>query len=308
VRLKPTLLALIAIFILSMMDAMIKHAAIDHGTLQIVLMRFAMGTLVVGILFGFLFPGWPSWHVIRINGLRGFLVVFTALTFFYGLSVLPLAGALALSFLSPIFVAGLGVLILKEKAGSNILAGLLLGTVGMVVMVLGLQTGTSTPRPLSGIIAAIVSAFSYGLAIVLLRARATRDPVITIVLIQHAVPALIAGLLALGVWVFATPGLDSVPQAIRFSPLTGEAWLWFLAVGLCGALGHVILATAFSKAEAASLAPLDYTSLIWAVIFGYLFFDEVPGLSTLLGAVLIAAGAFVTSAGSPAKPKLLGEV
>jgi drug/metabolite transporter (DMT)-like permease len=303
----PPLLAVIAIFILSVMDAMIKGISVDYGTLQVVQMRFLMGALVITCIFFALFPGWPSWEVIRINGVRGFLVVFTALTFFYGLSVLPLAEALALSFLSPIFIAILGVVILKEKAGGNIILGLILGTAGMMVMVIGLQTNEAGPRPALGIAAAILSAFSYGLAIVLLRARALKDPVVTIVLIQHLVPAIIVSLIGLIVWQFITPGLAAVPKAAQFQPLSGEALLWFLALGLCGAFGHLILATAFSRAAASSLAPLDYTSLIWAVLFGYLFFHEVPGLTTYIGAVLIAAGAFVTTRGH-AKAAVLSDI
>ncbi len=308
-KLAPPLLALIAIFILSAMDAMIKAASVEFGTLQVVLMRFVMGALVIAVIFAVMFPGWPSWEAIRANAVRGMLVVFTALTFFYGLSVLPLAEALALSFLSPIFIAVLGVALLKEKAGGPIILGLILGTAGMVVMVYGLQTDEAGPRPVLGIAAAIASAFSYGLAIVLLRARAMRDAVVTIVLIQHLVPAIVVSAIAAVVWLAVTPGMAAPPKFIDPKAITLGAMLWFLLIGCCGAVGHFILATAFSRAEAASLAPLDYTSLIWAVLFGFLFFGETPGWSTLLGSALIAAGALATGrARGVAKPDVITEV
>jgi drug/metabolite transporter (DMT)-like permease len=300
VTLSPHWLAFIAIFVLSVMDALIKGMSAEFGTLQIVLMRFLAGALVMVIVFTLLFPGRPSWETMRVNGLRGFLVVFTALSFFYGLSTLPLAEALALSFLSPIFIAVMGVVLLKETVGARIIIGLVLGMLGMMVMVYGLQTDEAGPRPALGVAAAIASAFSYGLAIVLLRARATRDPVVTIVLIQHVMPSVIVGLLALMVWVFINPSLAAIPAALAFHPFDLADLGWFLVLGLCGAVGHLILATAFSRAEAASLAPLDYTSLIWAVLFGYVFFNETPGLSTLLGAALIAAGAAAASRSRPA--------
>jgi drug/metabolite transporter (DMT)-like permease len=229
--------------------------------------------------------------------------VFTALTFFYGLSVLPLAEALALSFMAPIFIAALSGVMLKETIGPQVALGLLLGTAGMGVMVLGLHKGSTEPLPVLGVAAAIASAFSYGLAIVLLRARALKDPVVTIVLIQHLVPTIIVGVVGLVVWNLVTPSLTVVPRAISLAPLTLHGVLWFVALGCCGAAGHYLLATAFSRAEAARLAVLDYTSLIWAVLFGYLFFHEVPGLSTLIGAILIAAGAYVSSQGG--KPTAL---
>jgi drug/metabolite transporter (DMT)-like permease len=292
-RLSPPVLALIAIFILSVMDAMIKGASADFGTLQIVLMRFAMGALVMIFVFTALFPGWPSWETVRVNGLRGFLVVFTALTFFYGLATLPLAEALALSFLSPIFIAGLGIVLLKEQGSRWIVMGLALGTAGMLVMVYGLRADADAPRPLAGILAAIASAFSYGLAIVLLRARATKDPVVTIVFIQHLVPSFIVGFMALVVTLVIVPQMADVPQLILLKTPTAMDWVWFLGIGICGSIGHFVLALAFSREQAARLAPLDYTSLIWAVLFGYLFFEELPGFSTLVGACLIAMGAYL---------------
>jgi drug/metabolite transporter (DMT)-like permease len=291
-RFSPPVLALFAIFILSVMDAMIKGASADFGTLQIVLLRFVMGALVMVAVFAALFPGWPSWETIRINGLRGFLVVFTALTFFYGLAVLPLAEALALSFLSPLFIAALGIILLKEQGSRWIVLGLVFGTAGMLVMVYGLRADPHAPRPLAGILAAIASAFSYGLAIVLLRARATKDPVVTIVFIQHLVPSVIVGGIALLVSLLLLPGMESVPPLIAMKPLDSADWFWFFVMGICGSIGHFVLATAFAREEAARLAPLDYTSLIWAVLFGFLFFNEVPGVLTLAGAALIAVGAY----------------
>jgi drug/metabolite transporter (DMT)-like permease len=299
-RLSPALLAFIAIFVLSVMDAMIKGASAQFGTLQVVLLRFAMGALVMTGLFAVLFPGWPSWEAIRVNGLRGFLVVFTAISFFYALAVLPLAEVLALSFLSPIFIATLGVVLLKEHASRQTLFGLLLGTLGMLVMVFGMKDDSELDRPMLGIAAAIASAFSYSLAIVLLRARALKDPVVTIVFIQHLVPSIIVTVLVLIVVYLVTPGMAAIPHVLTFKALGMQDLLWFLGIGLCGAIGHFVLASAFARAEAAKLAPMDYTSLIWAVLFGFLFFSEVPELLTLAGSALIAFGAWVAGRGREA--------
>jgi S-adenosylmethionine uptake transporter len=292
-RLPPALVAFVAIFILSVMDALIKHASGSFGTLQIVFLRFLAGLVVMAVVVALFRPGRPSWEAVRVNGVRGLLVVVTALTFFYGLSVLPLAEALALSFLSPIFIAVLGVLLLGERAGPQVVIGLILGFAGMIVMVFGGGAETGAARPVAGVVAAIVSAFSYGLAIVLLRARATRDPVVTIVAIQHATPTLIVGALVALVALVGPGDPAAAARPIAIVPVTPGWALFFLMLGACGALGHLLLATAFARAEAARLAPIDYTSLIWAVAFGWLLFDETPGLSTLLGAAMIALGALV---------------
>jgi drug/metabolite transporter (DMT)-like permease len=292
-KLSPAILAIAGVFVLSIMDALIKHMGAEFGTLQIVLLRFGMGALVILAVAAFLKPGWPSWEALRANGLRGFLVVYTALAFFYGLKVLPLAEALALSFLSPIFVAILGVVLLKEKAGPSVVLSLCLGIIGMLLMAYGLQSSEAGPRPWIGILAAVSSAFSYGLSMVLLRARAMKDPVVTIVAIQHVVPAAMVAV-AMFVLLVQPSHIDPSGEFGWRAP-SASHWLWFLAMGCCGAFGHLMLATAFAREEAARLAPLDFSSLIWAVLFGYLFFNEVPGLITLFGVGFIIAGGIAAS-------------
>ena len=114
---------------------------------------------------------------------------------------------------------------------------------------------------------------------VLLRARAAKDPVVTIVALQNGVPAAILAIPAWWVWV----------------PPTGRDAALFLAIGTLGVGGHLLLARAFSKAEAARLAPLEYTALVWAVLLGFTVFGEVPTATTLAGAALIVGGALVAS-------------
>ncbi len=80
-----------------------------------------------------------------------------------------------------------------------------------------------------------------------------------------------------------------------WQPPTAAHLGWFLVMGVLGVIGHILLTTAFAKAEAARLAPLEYTALIWAAVIGYLSFGEVPTLATFAGAVLIIGAALVTS-------------
>ena len=70
---------------------------------------------------------------------------------------------------------------------------------------------------------------------------------------------------------------------------------WFFSMGVLGVTGHVLMATAFARAEAARLAPLEYTALIWAALIGYGVFGEVPTLATAAGALLIIGAAAVAS-------------
>ncbi len=104
-RYAPFLVAGLGIFLLSVMDAMIKGVATAHPTAQIVLMRYACGMPWAIAFFLWTRPPAPSAPMIRAHLLRGILVTITAFLFFYALAVLPLAEAITLSFLSPLFLA-----------------------------------------------------------------------------------------------------------------------------------------------------------------------------------------------------------
>ena len=279
-RLVPALEAIAGIAVLSGMDAIIKDVAARYPTFEVAFLRFAAGSLAVMLLVAILRPGWPSRETLTVNGARAFLVVMTACCFFYALGTLPLAETLALSFLSPVFMALFGALILREAVDRRIVVALGAGFLGMMVIVFG-AAGTREygDTALLGAAAAVVSALSYALAMVLLRARAGKDALVVIVAVQNVVPAVI--LLAPASYVWSAPAASD--------------WPLFGVIGAMGVAGHLLLARAFAKAEAARLAPLEYTGLIWAVVLGYLFFAEIPTPTTLLGAGLIVAGAIAAT-------------
>ena len=131
----------------------------------------------------------------------------------------------------------------------------------------------------SGLAAVLVSAVTYALSMVLLRARAQTDPVVTIVAIQNVAPSLIL----------------LVPALLIWEPPTPAEWGTLALIGALGVLGHLVMARAYAKAEAARLASLEYTALLWASLFGFAFFGEVPTVTTLAGAALIVGGAVVAS-------------
>lgn len=276
--LSPVLIAAVAIGILTVMDATIKEATTRFSPLQVAFMRFVFGAafaLTLAVVFR---AGWPSAESIRVNALRGVLVSMTAALFFYALSVLPLADAIGVSFASPFFVVLFGALILGERLDRRIWAGLGLGFLGMLVM-LGGQIGQSSYSDAAwlGALAAVGSTLTYALAMVLLRARANKDSILVVVFLHSLVPAFVLSLPAYLVW--RTPG--------------GEDILLFAAMGALGCAGHIGLATAFFRAEAARLAPVEYTALVWGALIGFAVFGELPSPATLAGVGLIIAGTWL---------------
>lgn len=262
------------------MDATIKSMTPYYPVFQITFMRFAMGSLFAIALFVHQRPQWPSRDAVRYNALRSVLVVITATAFFFALSKLAIAEAMALSFVSPLFMAGFGVLLLGERFDSRIAIALLAGIVGMGVIVSGHFNGGGQANrdTILGAAAVLLSAMTYALTIVVLRARAQIDPLPTIILFQNVGPALLLAAPAYSVWE---------------APSLSHLGVFFLIGGL-GVGGSTLLTLAFARAEAARLAPVHYVVLVWGIIFGFIFFAEIPTLWTLTGAALIVVATWLT--------------
>lgn len=265
--------------LLSLMDALIKSMTPRYPTFQIAFLRFSSGLVWASLVLAILRPGWPSRETVFYNTTRSVLVVMTATSFFYALGELPLADAVALSFLSPVFIALFGVIFLKERIDTRIILALVAGFCGMMLIAGGrIGSGDYGDGAIFGTAACVLSAVTYALNLVLLRARAQRDALSIIVWFQNAGPALVLAPAAALVW----------------TPLfSGDLGLLAL-IGLLGVSGHFLLALAFARAEAARLAPIHYVTLAWGVVFGYLFFADLPGLATIAGAGLIILGTIAT--------------
>ncbi len=270
--------AITGIALLTAMDAVVKGQMREHPFIVALFMRFAMGGVCALVVLAIARPAFPRRESLIGNMVRVPVVVLTAGSFFYSMSVLPLAEALTLSFLAPVFVALLGGLLLKEKLDGRILQALAFGVLGMLVMVWPRLQGHVSSAGL-GVAAALFSAVTYAFNLVLLRRIATREHPAVIVAFQNCGPALCLAIPAL-------PAL--VPMT------TGDIGCYALA-GVLGVSGHMLLTSAFARAPASRLAPLEYTALIWASLLGYLMFGEVPLFTTYAGAMLIVTSALAIS-------------
>lgn len=264
--------------LLTLMDAMIKSLSARYPTLEIAFLRFGFGMVGAAAYAAWSRPGWPTREATLFNGLRALLIVVTATTFFFALGRLPLADTIALSFISPVLTALFGSFMLGEKLDWRIGLALVAGFVGMLTIAGGSLGSTAlTDAALVGVGAVLISAVGYSFTIIMLRHRATRDPLAQIVLFQNLGPALILALPAM--WVWTTPSAPDLGQ--------------FALLGIIGVTAHTMLAHAFARIEAVRLAPIGYVTLVWGVLFGFLFFAEVPGLTTIVGALLIVIGTLV---------------
>lgn len=282
----PVLVALAGVGILTVMDAIVKSLSGSFGTSQIVLMRFACGSVWLALLIPVLRPGWPGRDRLPAHALRAILTVVTTGSFFFALGRMPLAELFALTFTAPIFMAVFGALLLREKLTGPILIAVGLGFAGMLVIVSGGSASASTgPVEPIALAAAFAAPVTYALGMVLLRSQTAHEPLVVIILVQSLlVSALVAPL-----------------AVLDFDPIPLPTLAIFLAVGLMGAVGNLAFGFALSRMTAARFGVIDYTGLLWAAAIGYLAFGEVPRPAVWIGAGLIIAGCMIAIRSRSAK-------
>lgn len=198
----------------------------------------------------------------------GFGIVGMALNF-GAATLLPLAVATTLNYSSAIFAVVLSALVLREPTGPWRWGAVALGFAGVVLI----AQPWGNELPLIGAAIALAAAFMIALISVQLRDLGRTEHPLTIVFYfsLFTVP-----LLAL-----AMPFVSTAHDAAD--------WLLLLACGLIGLLGQVLLTAALRYGAVANVIVMDYSGLVWATLFGWLVFDNLPPASTWLGAPLVVA-------------------
>lgn len=255
---------------LCLMDVVVKHLAATSAVSVITLARYVTGTAIALLVWRL--QGQPrlTRAMLPLHMLRGLLIAAMALSFYYGLTVLPLAEAITLSFIAPLLVPPLASLALGERMQPRFLVAGALGFVGVLVTVQG-APDFSGDR-LLGLGAVLFAAIAYAGTSVLLRARAATDGSTIVTLMGAAVPMLVLSPAAIG-----APMPDW--------PLIG----WFVLLGLIGNIGMQLLSRAYARIEAQALAVMEFTALPWAALFGWVIFAEPVRPQVWAGAGIILA-------------------
>ena len=198
--------------------------------------------------------------------LRAALSIPMVWCFFTGLKSLPLVEAITIAFVAPLFITMLSRPILGEIIGRRRWAAVAVGFVGVLVALRPGFGGLGT-----GPILIIISAFSYALSMVLLRRFSGQEPTHNIFFYGSVGSFVVAGFNSVPIWI--------APDPADYGLL--------LLVGLWGVLGGYAVIRAYRLGEASMLAPLEYTALIWSVIFDFVLFDLTPVLAVLIGAAIV---------------------
>lgn len=267
------LLMLLGDFMFALNDALGKWLVASFSVGQVVLIRsigafFILGPMIARQGGSKLFRmDQPIPQLLRIAA----TTIDTAL-FYAAVVYLPLADVMSFYMAGPIYVAALSHFMLGEKVGWRRWAAILLGFVGVLIIL----KPTSAALSVSSLYA-LFGSFAFAFSIIFSRMlRGTSDT--NLVTWQTVATLLVGGVMTIGNW----------------SPATGFDWSAMLLLGVVSCIAHLLIVRALKMAPASTLAPLHYTLLLWAVIFGWMFFNDVPGVRILVGsAIVVLAGLFI---------------
>jgi S-adenosylmethionine uptake transporter len=285
-HLLPFLVTALALAMFCLMDALMKGASIAIGAYSALLLRSCAGTLLMLPLLMRDRAGlrWPPPPVLRLHVIRGLANTGMALAFFYSLVRLPIAEAIALSFIAPLAALYLASLQLGEEVSRRAMVASVLGLAGVAIIAAArFQPGAYDKDAVLGVIAVLVSALLYAWNLVMQRRVAQLASAREITLTQNLIMAL--ALLVFAPWWIEWPDRQALGQ------IAGAA---ILANG-----SLLMLSWAYARAEAQVLVPIEYSAFLWAMLYGWLFFGEEVTRTTLAGAVLIVIGCWIAA---PRKP------
>ena len=274
-----------AILLFAAMDTLIKYLSAGYPVPQLMFVRSLVALLLVG---GFTLAGGGGVAAMRTarpwaHVWRAFAGLLSMGCFFYAFKHLPLAEVYVLSFAGPLFITALSGPLLGERVGWRRWAAVLAGFGGVVVMAQPTAGEPSVP-----VLVGLTAAFFYALSMLTVRGLSRTETSASIVVYLLLTTTLVSGILAVPVWT---------------APAAGELAL-MATVGALGALAQVLITQAFRRAPPAVVAPFEYTGMLWASLFGWLVFGDLPTPPVLAGAmVIIASGLYIlhreTQAGKP---------
>lgn len=199
--------------------------------------------------------------------LRGLINAGAMLSFFWAISLAPLATVTAISFASPIFATLLAILILGEIVGLRRWTGLAIGVMGTILI---LRPGSSEFGSTGAMLALLSSIGWAGVMIIIKRLTGTDNPLSIV-----AWAALLIALFTL------------IPAMLVWQWPSGTQWFWLAMIGALGSIVQYCFTKAFSLADATLVLPFDYLKLVWASIAGFVLFSEFPDIWVWAGGTLI---------------------
>lgn len=248
------------------LDTLTKYLTESYPIAQVVWARFFFHVVILAAVFNRrLIMILKSYSPIHQLGRSALMLTLSVLTVF-ALKYIPLANLCAIMLTGPIFVTALSVPLLGEKVGIHRWVSVLAGFTGALIII---RPGSDLMDPIALVV--LVCAFFYAIYQISTRILTRRDSVITTLTYSGVV-----GAVGTSFWVpfhWQTPDF--------------QGWLLFASLGGIGAMAHFFMTRAYSMAPPVVISPFGYTSMVWATLFGYVLFGDLPDQMTVLGSIII---------------------
>ena len=266
--------AIIAYFSFSILDAIQKSAVLYYSIFQLMFVKYT---------FVFLLSILEARRTKKINFyktnnfklqiVRSLLSILESACFVLSFKYLSLANAHSIGALAPIIIVVLSVFLLNEKVSIKTWVAIFIGFIGVLIII----------RPASDVFSLkslipLLAAFFLGLYQIATKKISEYDTPEVSLFYSSLVGIFITSIMAFYFW----------------QPIKVNSLIFFLPIGLFFSLGIYFQILALNNAKASIIQPFHYTLIFWAIIFGYFFYDDLPDLYTIIGALIItASGVFV---------------
>ena len=272
------LFAVAAYFSFSILDAFQKTAVINHSIFQLLFIKYIF-TLLLSCSEAKRKNNYKFWQSnnVKLQVLRSCFSIIESGCFVLAFRYLSLADVHSVGSLTPVIIVALSALILKENVSPKTWIAIFVGFLGVLII---LRPGLSIFDIKS--LLPLMAAFFLGLYQVVTRKVSENDSTETSLFYTSLIGFIVMSILAFVYW----------------QPLTLNSYFLFTGIGIFFSMGIYFQIIALSKARASIIQPFHYTLIFWAIILGYLVYDDLPDMPTIVGAIIIAAsGIYVLRAG-----------
>ena len=266
--------ALIAYFSFSLLDAVQKTAVIYHSIFQILFIKYCF-VLILSLIESKRKKNYKFFKSsnIKIQLVRSVLSIVESGCFVFSFRYLSLADVHSIASLTPVIVVALSALILRESVNLNTWVAIFLGFIGVLII---MRPGLSIFDPMSLI--PLAGAFFLSIYQIVTRKASEKDSNETSLFYTSIVGIFFMGIIGYNYW----------------QPLMDLSLYFFLAIGIFFSLGLYFQIIALSLARAGIIQPFHYTLIFWAIILGFVFYNDLPDLPTIIGAIIITVSGIYT--------------
>tara|TARA_B110000914_G_C15487124_1_gene458628 strand:- start:58 stop:942 length:885 start_codon:yes stop_codon:yes gene_type:complete len=258
---------LISVIFFSVMEILVKFLSSSYPIGELVFFRGFFGLLPIIFIMPKkkFFQNFKT-KKIKLHIFRTITGCFALISIFFSLKYLPLADAISITFAAPIFATIFSIFFLKEIVGKKRWFAVLIGFLGILII---LKPGTSLFSIYSIFPILFCVGFAASASLIRILSKTDKNYLISF---------------------YYTAGLTLV--SLFLDPLSWKIPLFkdcllLISIGIIGSLGNIIITEAYRKSEISLITPIKYLNLIFAIVFGYFLFNEVPEVSTLIGSVFI---------------------